>query len=170
VRGTVAKLPWRIPGGHVFFALHHETDLWKCAAFEPTGSFRDIAANLIPGDDVTVYGGAMKNLATQSLAINLEKMQIHHLVGKVELINPICPTCRKHMKSAGKGQGFRCEKCSKISCDPAKRHVRKGRSMTPGIYVPALKAHRHLTKPLARYGREKRGWDQNPPSGTWHDP
>ena len=170
VRGTVAKLPWRISGGHVFYALRHAPDVWQCAAFEPTGSFRDVVANLIVGDDVTVYGGAMRNPVIQSLAINLEKVQIHHLVGKVEFSNPICPICQKHMKSAGKGQGFRCEKCSTISRNLGKRVVKKARLVVPGIYVPALKAHRHLTKPLVRYGRERKDWDQTPPSGKWHSP
>jgi tRNA(Ile2)-agmatinylcytidine synthase len=170
VRGTVAKSPWRIPGGHVFLALRQGADLWECAAFEPTGPFRGVAANLIVGDDVTAYGGAMKNLVTQSLAINLEKIQIHHLVDKIELSNPICPICHKHMKSAGRGQGFRCEKCSTISRNVTKVVVKKARSVLPGIYVPTLKAHRHLTKPLVRYGHEKKKWDQDPPSGTWHAP
>jgi tRNA(Ile2)-agmatinylcytidine synthase len=170
VRGTVAKLPWRIPGGHVFLAIRHGADVWECAAFEPTGSFRRIAANLIVGDDVTVYGGAVKNPVTHSLAINLEKLQIHHLVDKIELSNPICPICHKHMKSAGKGQGFRCQKCYTTYRNLTKGAVKKARPLFPGVYVPALKAHRHLTKPLIRYGHEKREWNKSPPSGTWHAP
>jgi tRNA(Ile2)-agmatinylcytidine synthase len=86
-----------------------------------------------------------------------------------ELENPTCPHCRKHMKSAGRGQGFRCEKCSTTFPKSSKRTVRKLRAIGPGLHVPALKAHRHLTKPLSRYGRE-RIWDLSPPSGVWHRP
>jgi tRNA(Ile2)-agmatinylcytidine synthase len=167
--GTVSGLPRRISGGHVFFTLLHRAGRSDCAAFEPTGRFREIVASLLPGDQVTVYGRAKKGKANPSLTINLEKIQVHHLVEKFDLENPTCPSCYKHMKSAGRGQGFRCEKCFITLRKSGKRAIKKPRSMQPGLYVPALRAHRHLTKPLSRYGREKI-WDRRPPSGKWHDP
>jgi tRNA(Ile2)-agmatinylcytidine synthase len=170
LRGIVSDEPRRISGGHVFFTLRHRRRLVDCAAYEPTGAFREIAANFVAGDEVTVYGAAKRNPASQNLTINLEKMQIHHLVQKFDIENPTCLICGKHMKSAGRGQGFRCERCSIGSSKLAKRAVRKSRSIRPGIYVPALKAHRHLTKPLSRYGREKEKWDRRAPSGKWHYP
>lgn len=169
LKGTVGDLPWRIPGGHVFFTLHHQAEEWNCAAFEPTGKFRKIVANLLPGDQVTVYGGAKKTQANHSLTINLEKIMIHRLVKKRDLENPLCPSCYKHMKSAGRGQSFRCRKCSITLPKSRKIVTTELRSMSPGLYVPALKAHRHLTKPLSRYGLERR-WDHHPPSGKWHNP
>jgi tRNA(Ile2)-agmatinylcytidine synthase len=167
--GIVSDPPRRISGGHVFFTLSHQSGIWDCAAFEPTGRFREIVAGLLPGDEVTVYGGVKKREANPFLTINLEKVRIHQLVEMFELENPTCPHCRKHMKSAGRGQGFRCEKCSITSPKSSRRTVRKLRAIGPGLYVPALKAHRHLTKPLSRYGQEKT-WDQSPPFGRWHDP
>jgi tRNA(Ile2)-agmatinylcytidine synthase len=169
LRGTVSDSPRRISGGHVFFALRHRAGELNCAAFEPTGRFRQIIAGLLPGDQVTVYGGVKKREGNPFLTINLEKIWIHQLVDVVDLENPTCPRCRKHMKSAGRGQGFRCEKCSTTLRKSGKRIVKKSRSIRPGLYVPALKAHRHLTKPLSRYGQEKT-WDQSPPLGRWHDP
>lgn len=170
LRGTVSDEPRRISGGHVFFTLRHRRRLVDCAAYEPTGAFREIVASLVEGDEVTVYGAAKRNPASQNLTINLEKIQIHHLAQKFNIENPTCPICGKHMKSAGRGQGLRCERCSIVSSKLAKRAVRKSRSILPGIYVPALKAHRHLTKPLSRYGQEKNRWDHKAPSGKWHDP
>ena len=170
VRGAASDMPRRISGGHVFFTLRHRTGDFDCAAFEPTGKFREIVAGLLPGDRVTVYGGAKKRSANQPLTINLEKIQVHQLVENSILENPTCPSCRKHMKSAGRGQGFRCAKCSIASRNSSKMLVRRSRSVLPGTYAPALKAHRHLTKPLSRYGQEKERWNQNAPSGKWHDP
>jgi tRNA(Ile2)-agmatinylcytidine synthase len=168
LRGTVSDHPRRISGGHVFFTLRHRTGKLICAAFEPTGKFREVVAALLPGDQVTVYGGVKKR-EQNPLTINLEKIHIDELVDTFDLENPICPTCYKHTKSAGRGQGFRCERCSTTLRESRKRIVKRSRSMVAGLYLPALKAHRHLTKPLSRYGQEKT-WDQSPPLGKWHDP
>ncbi len=167
--GTVADYPWRISGGHVFFALRSKEWEWTCAAFEPTGSFRKIVANLVPGDQITVYGAAKKTQTHESLTINLEKVIIRRLAEERHLENPLCPSCHKRMESAGRGQSFRCRKCSTTL--PKSRRILRAthRMVRPGLYVPALKAHRHLTKPIARYGREKT-WDKCPPSGKWHSP
>ncbi len=170
VSGAASDVPRRTAGGHVFFTLRHQAGDLDCAAFEPTGKFREIVAGLLPGDRVTVYGGAKKRSANQSLTVNLEKIQIHQLIDKSDLENPTCPSCHKHMKSAGRGQGFRCAKCSIVSRNSNKTLVKRSRSVLPGTYAPALKAHRHLTKPLSRYGHEKKRWDHDPPSGDWHYP
>jgi tRNA(Ile2)-agmatinylcytidine synthase len=169
VKGVVSDYPWRISGGHVFFTLRNREGAWTCAAFEPTGRFRKIVANLLPGDLVTAYGAAKKTQTRQSLTVNLEKLMIHGLAAMGDLENPRCPSCHKHMKSAGRGQGFRCRKCA-LTLPKSRKVLRRAhRTVTPGMYVPALKAHRHLTKPLSRYGRE-RVWDLRPPSGQWHVP
>jgi tRNA(Ile2)-agmatinylcytidine synthase len=169
LRGIVSDRPWRISGGHVFFTLQSRFGKVSCAAFEPTGKFREIVATLLPGDLVTVYGGVKKNHANPSLAINLEKILVRKLVDKFEVENPACPSCHKHMKSAGKGQDFRCKNCSMTLPKSGKRITKKPRFIHPGLYLPALKAHRHLTKPLFRYGNEKI-WDKRSPSGQWHNP
>lgn len=168
-RGVVSCLPKRICGGHVFFDLDAAGKLFTCAAFEPTGKFRQIIAELLPGDEVRVYGGIRVNHNGLPLTINLEKVLLIHLVDKVRVSNPICSVCGKRLKSAGRGQGYKCERCS-VRLPNAKKHiVKETRSIEPGLQVPALKAHRHLTKPLSRYGQEKL-WDHQPPVGRWHKP
>jgi tRNA(Ile2)-agmatinylcytidine synthase len=169
IRGHVGDNPRRILGGHMFFTLRHRTGKLNCAAFEPTGKFRMKVAALLPGDRVTVYGSVKKREPNHLLTVNLEKIRVDELVDTFDLENPICQRCHKHMKSAGRGQGFRCEKCSATLRDSRKRFVKKSRSIVPGLYLPALKAHRHLTKPVSRYGQEK-NWDHSLPSGKWHDP
>lgn len=171
LRGTVADKPERIPGGHVFFKLRYDQGSIRCAAFEPTGRFREIAAKLIPGDEVMVLGGVRKRTPTgHPVTINLEKLFIQRLADEVRIENPTCPRCKKHLKSAGKSQGYRCERCSLKIPSAEKKAIRKGRSILVGLYLPDKKAHRHLTKPLSRYGLEKKSWNHNPPSGAWHDP
>jgi tRNA(Ile2)-agmatinylcytidine synthase len=168
--GIVASKPERIAGGHVFFKLGRKNGAVSCAAFEPTGAFREVVARLLAGDKVTVYGGAKKHDVDQSVTINLEKMYIHRLVDEVTVENPTCPRCAKHMKSAGKGKGFRCEMCSLVAPDAQKQVIRRQRTLRAGLFVPDKKAHRHLTKPLSRYGMEKARWNHEPPSGKWHEP
>jgi tRNA(Ile2)-agmatinylcytidine synthase len=142
----------------------------QCAAFEPTGRFCDTVAKLIPGDEVTVYGGAKQREGHSQLTVNLEKIQINRLAAEFRNENPTCGRCGKHLKSAGKGQGFKCKECHKKEPEAAKRNFRKQRALRIGIYVPNPKAQRHLTKPMSRYGHEKRTWSGRPPSGSWHNP
>jgi tRNA(Ile2)-agmatinylcytidine synthase len=169
LKGTVVDKPERITGGHVFFTLKCDELRVRCAAFEPTGRFREIVAKLIPGDQVTVLGGLRKH-AGFPIALNLEKLQIHRLQEDIRIENPTCPRCNKHLKSSGKGQGFECTKCSFKAPNAKKTSTRNHRSLEAGLYVPDRKAQRHLTKPLSRYGLEKKTQSNGPPVGKWHDP
>jgi len=70
--------------------------------------FRNIIRDLLIGDIVEVYGGVRK----KPLTINIEKIDIKYLVDDfIKIENPICPICKKHMKSKGKNQGYKCLKC-----------------------------------------------------------
>ncbi len=170
LRGFVADNPERISGGHVFFTLRYGNGAIRCAAFEPTGRLREITAKLIPGDEVTVLGGAKKHVGRLPIAVNLEKLFIHSLADEFVVENPTCPRCGKRLKSAGKGQGFRCERCSFEAPTAEKKMLHKQRQLQVGLYLPDMKAHRHLTKPISRYGFEKKKWSHGPLSSGWHDP
>ncbi len=170
LRGFVTDQPERITGGHVFFTIRYGRKVIRCAAFEPTGILRETVVKLIPGDEVTVLGGAKKHLGRFPITVNLEKIFIHHLAEEFVVENPTCPRCGKHLKSAGRGQGFRCECCSFEAPTAKKKTHHKLRTLQPGLYLPDMKAHRHLTKPFSRYGVEKKKWSHGPPSGGWHDP
>ena len=172
LRGTVSEKPSRIPGGHVFLNLLTSDGPVRCAAFEPTGRFKEVVAKLIPGDQVTVSGGVKSHEVNHqsSLTVNLEKLVIERLGDDIVIENPRCPRCDKRMKSAGRNQGFRCPRCKYSSRKASKQVLRRSRSLLAGLYIPDKKAHRHLTKPFSRYGLEKRRWDGKPPVGTWHKP
>ena len=55
----------------------------------------------------------------------------------------------------GKGQGLRCKKCGYRGSELVEKSMEEERDLVPGIYLPDRGAHRHLTKPYERYGREK---------------
>ena len=97
--------PRTIEGGHLFFSIRANEDLLVCAAFEPTKNFRDSVKKLVPGDLIDVYG------AVKERTLNLEKLEVLELADKIAAQAPLCPSCGKRMKSAGRGQGYRCRRC-----------------------------------------------------------
>lgn len=167
--GEVASKPITIPGGHVIFKLKDGTGEVECAAYEPTGKFRDVVRKLEVGDLVEVAGGVRPPGGGHGKTINLEKIKIIRLAEKLVYANPPCPTCGKRMKSAGRNQGFRCKKCGKTLPKTARIETKVDRGLKEGLYLPPPRAHRHLTKPESRYGREK-GDGRFKLVEKWHEP
>lgn len=151
VKGTVSKNPYTVPGGHVFFEISNGKKI-LCAAYEPTKGFRNIVRNLSEGDEIVTYGGVLET--EHGLTINLEKIEITKLVEFYKTEKPICPVCNNQMKSIGKEKGYRCKKCHtknrEVLIIPIPRDIKIG------IYEVPMCAKRHLSKPLLRYGREKK--------------
>jgi tRNA(Ile2)-agmatinylcytidine synthase len=102
------------------------------------------------------------------LTINLEKINILNLASKTTFENPLCPCCGKRLKSMGKNQGFRCEKCEAEYGDLTKKEYALPRTLNAGLYVTSTRSQRHLTKPLRRYGLEKQHYDPKPMIEGWH--
>lgn len=169
LKGLVADKPITIRGGHTFFTLRYPHGTIRCAAFEPTGEMRRAVMKLLPRDEITVYGGVRQRTANSEFTINLEKMLVRKVARDLRTENPTCPTCSKRLKSSGNGQGFRCDRCFATFPHAHKRIIGVARAIEPGLYVPSLKSHRHLTKPISRYGLEK-VWKKRAPSGAWHEP
>lgn len=143
--GMVCKEPETIQGGHVIFKIKDETGEIDCAAYEPTKEFRYIIRELTSGDILVVYGGVRE----KPLTINLEKIFVKNLKEKcVKVENPVCPKCGKHMKSKGKGQGFKCVRCKTKSNETLIE--KKERMIHSGFYEVPVCARRHITKPLKR--------------------
>jgi tRNA(Ile2)-agmatinylcytidine synthase len=154
-KGTVSGLPHAIPGRHVIFSVKDETAEIDCAAYEPTGSLRNISRKLIIGDLVEVYGAVRRSPASRLLTINLEKISILQLISEMHSQNPMCSNCGKRLKSLGKNQGLRCPKCGKKFSNLKKIEISKERCLKTGLYITSPRSQRHLTKPLRRYGQEK---------------
>jgi tRNA(Ile2)-agmatinylcytidine synthase len=153
-RAIVCGKPYVIPGGHVIFKVDFKGEVFDCAAYEPTGGFREIVKKLIPGDVVEVYGGVRP--LNGVVTINIEKIRIVSLAREVKYFNPKCPRCNSTMKSMGRAKGFKCEKCSFRDSNAHKLEFEIPRSVKPGLYIPPPRAQRHLTKPYSRYGLEKK--------------
>ncbi len=136
VRGRVVEAPHTITGGHVFFTIEDETGTISCAAYEPTKEFRDVVRLLEPGDEVVAMGSVREEPPT----INMEKIMIMEKGDALSI--PHCPDCGKKMKSAGRGQGYRCKAC-KTSADGKERKSREGK----GMYQVPVCARRHLMRP-----------------------
>jgi tRNA(Ile2)-agmatinylcytidine synthase len=167
VDGLVREKPRTICGGHVIFLLEDETGSVHCAAYEPTGRFREIVRKLEPGDKVRLYGGMRAADKEIPRTLNLEKLEILKLTAYITSHNPICAECGKRMKSAGKGQGYRCEHCGSHATSKIQQEV--GRDLVEGLYAPPPRAHRHLTRPEVRYLRPRKGIS-SPPLAQWHFP
>jgi len=154
-KGTVADAPMIVPRRHVIFSIQDHAAKVDCAAYEPTGNLRKVAAQLAPGDVIEVYGGVRPQSGTRLATINLEKFRIIRLAPKIVLHNPKCPKCGKTLSSMGKAQGYRCERCGYKSKRLTKIQTREKRTLQKGLYITSPHSQRHLTKPFSRYGQEK---------------
>ena len=147
VEGKIIVKPHTIKGGHVLFTISDNNyEKIDCAAYEPTKKFRNIIRELLVGDFVEVYGGVRR----KPLTINIEKINVKEIVDSYEkLENPICPKCKKHMKSKGKNMGYKCLKCKITELNPVYTKIK--RDIKPGFYEVPVCARRHLSKPLKRF-------------------
>jgi tRNA(Ile2)-agmatinylcytidine synthase len=160
VRGVVSQNPRLIPLRHVIFSIKDKSSEVDCAAYEPTGALRKVAAKLAIGDGIEVYGAVRPPSQGKPLTLNLEKINVFVLASKVNYQNPLCPKCGgKRLKSMGKNQGFRCEKCGSKFVGLEKVAVAVNRELKTGLYVTSTRSQRHLTKPIRRYGLEKCCWE-----------
>ena len=169
-KGVVSQNPRIVPLRHIIFAIRDESAEVDCAAYEPTGNLRKTARELMIGDTLEVYGAANKATQKKPLTINLEKINVLSLELKTRTENPICPDCGKRLKSMGKGQGFRCEKCNGRFIDLKKTSSVMQRAVKPGLYVTSTRSQRHLTKPIRRYGQEKSDSSTGELIREWHCP
>jgi tRNA(Ile2)-agmatinylcytidine synthase len=170
VKGVVSRNPRVVPLRHVVFSINDETGEVDCVAYEPTGALRKVARDLIPGDEVEVYGAVRAPSCGKGLTVNLEKIGVLSLTRKTVLRNPVCPRCGKRLGSMGRNKGFRCKKC-RVRFDGARKvDVAVDRSLRMGLYITSTRSQRHLTKPLRRYGLEKHGVAVKGLIKSWHSP
>ncbi len=148
IEGVIDGEPYTIKGGHTFFSVDNKL----CAVYEPTG-LSSIAQKLRKGDKVRVGGGVRKASKNHPRVLNVEYIKILELAEEKIVANPRC-SCGKRLKSAGKNKGYKCESCG-FKGFKDKEVLVMERQINEGLYIPVAKAHRHLTKPLHRYGLEK---------------
>jgi len=144
--GLVDDTPRVLRGGHVIFRLRDDSGLIDCAVYRPTGSLAMAARDLLPGDTVRVYGG-VRRWREGTPTLNVEKLEVLHMVEKIQHANPMCSSCGGRCESMGRGQGLRCKKCGQRNEYASKIQVRQERHLQSTIYVPPPRARRHLTMP-----------------------
>lgn len=145
VEGVVVSEPRVIEGGHVICSVSDGTGIVDIAAYEPTGSFREVVRALRPGDEVVAMGSVrMEPRPT----INLEKLIVRRVeVGIVKASNPRCPVCGRRMEGAG-GGWLRCRRDGIWMPSRAAIWRPERRELAVGAYEVDPRARRHLSAPL----------------------
>lgn len=151
----VDSRPTVIEGGHAMFSVRDPIGaVVNAAVYEPT-DLVNIASKLEVGDVIKIGFGVRKPSSKHLRILNVEYLQILETKEIFETVNPICLTCNKRMKSEGVNKGFGCHKCGSRDKDAKKVLILKPRMIETRLFVPTPRAHRHLTKPVHRYGMEK---------------
>ena len=169
-RGTISASPRMIRGRHVIFSIKDESSEVDCAAYEPTGALRAVVKKLIVGDQVEVCGGVRPPSPNTPLTINLEKIRLLKLASQIVFRNPLCSRCGRRLKSMGTEKGFRCDRCGARYPSLTKVEARMKREIRRGLYMTSTRSQRHLTKPVVRYGMEKRHERVEELAREWHFP
>ncbi len=152
----VDSRPMVIEGGHAMFRVRDLIGaVVNAAVYEPTDMV-SIASKLEVGDVILIGFGVRKPSSKHPKILNIEYLQVLETNEIFETVNPLCLTCNKRMKSEGTNKGFRCRKCGHRNREARKISIPKPRMIETKLIVPTPRAHRHLTKPIHRYGIEKR--------------
>ena len=169
VHGIIEREPKMIEGGHTIFGISDCSGHIDCATYEPTGDFRDTVARLAKGDQVFVHAAVRPASRAHGLTLNVEGIETIKLVKRIKMLNPLCPNCSKRMKSAGKGQGYKCIRCGFKEPSGTKIEVALERELEEKVYLPPPRAQRHLTRPLERLNRRNNGIPESLVD-NWHFP
>jgi tRNA(Ile2)-agmatinylcytidine synthase len=154
IRCKVSSKPYVIEGGHVIFTVKQDSAGMPAAVYEPTG-LANVATKLEDGDIIEIGVGVRKGTTKHPKILNVEYLRVLNLAPVYEMLNPLCQLCGKRMKSEGKNKGYQCDRCKHKDYNTKKILILQKRRIKTGLYIPTPKAHRHLTKPLQRYGIEK---------------
>ena len=157
VTGRVESKPRMVEGGHSILTIQDYSSKIDCAAYEPSGEFRNTVMKLHVGDLVNFHAGVRPASRTHGLTLNLEGLEVVEFVRVSEVSNPVCPQCGKRMKSAGSGQGYKCVKCGHKDKEIGKIETPLVRDLQQGLHLPPARAQRHLTRPLSRIRKMNSG-------------
>ena len=145
--GKVCSKPVTEQGGHVFFSIQVGDRKIRCGVYKQT-KITKTAQDLIPGDKICLGGGIRKASKNYERVLNVEFLDVIKLEKNILLTNPTCKTCNKKMKSKGNRQGFECFRCGNKSFSKSSLEI--PRKIQRKLYLPAISAHRHLTRPYQR--------------------
>ncbi|MDD9842398.1 MAG: tRNA(Ile)(2)-agmatinylcytidine synthase [Thaumarchaeota archaeon] len=145
IEGEVAAAPKVISGGHVRLTVGCGSARAACLVYHATG-MGALARSLVRGDAVRLGGGVAR--AAHGPSLNVETIEVLRAARLWREASPMCAPCRKRMKSAGAGQGYRCVRCGASSPRRAVEEV--ARAVRAGGHVALPSAQRHLSRPAHR--------------------
>ncbi len=141
--GTVTNTAKETKGGHAHISVFSSGKSINLVAFNEGGLVNSLLRKLDPGDLVSWAG-----LESPDGSIHLERLRLDNASPRI-LSRPIC--CSRTMRSAGKGQKLRCDKCGREErkiwlCSDKLTHF----GYKEGTWVePSASNRRHLSKPLS---------------------
>ena len=154
IKGMVTRKARIERGGHLFIPIKNSVNEIMCAVYEPSGSFRKKFIYLEPGDIIEVGGGIRKKTSNHPSVLNVEYLRIIRIIPKLIFY---CKNCKKKINRPIKKIEFKCQKCGKKQII----NYEDNRQIKPGLFLPPARAQRHLTKPINRFGIEKKMWDKS---------
>ncbi|MCD6084364.1 MAG: DUF1743 domain-containing protein [Desulfurococcales archaeon] len=168
-KAVVDLKPRILPGGDVIFRVkdpinHGQKNSVWVAVFKETG-LTGVARELVEGDEAYVCGSVRYWIGLGPV-LHLEKLVLTKLAQIKVVRNPRCPRCGARMKSSGRNKGWKCIKCGFRTREAEKDVQYIKRELRRRTYIPKDSAVKHLTKPAARYGRE-RDCIPTEPKGKW---
>ncbi len=166
IDGSISTRTVTMEGGHVMFKIKNQEGEVNCAAYQQTGSLKERCRALEIGDIVEIGGGVRRASSRFPRALNLEFLRVLYLKPQYQWINPKC-NCGRIMESAGHEKGYRCRECGAKNRTGRKEPREKQRTISTGFYQPPPRAQRHLTKPMARIGKEK-VWNNQKLKAGWY--
>ncbi|MEM1982257.1 MAG: tRNA(Ile)(2)-agmatinylcytidine synthase [Sulfolobales archaeon] len=143
--------PTTLRGGDIIIKINKDPPIY--AVFYKETSLSSIVKELNENDEAFLCG-SVKQWSDLTNVINVEKIFIKRK-NRTYIHNPKCPICGKRMKSAGNNKGFKCEKCGFKSRGVSKEIINVNEEINK-LFITKINTMKHLTKPLCRYGREKR--------------
>ncbi len=168
IDGEVSSFPKITRGGHVFFTTRNENHEVVCAVYEPTGDLRKVAMKLSPGDSIRIGGGVRPRSRSHASVINVEYVQILGVKERYILLSPSCSNCGRRMTSLGTFKGYKCRNCGNRDKTLQKIPEPLVPELVKGLYLSPSRAQRHLTKPLQRFGQEKKKSTNPMPHEVWY--
>lgn len=135
------------PGGDVLLNLFDGFGILEVAVFKETGLTK--YARLLVTGDVVRACGSVKLWNDSRPVLHAELVEIIELEEKYFKRNPRCPNCGARMKSAGRGQGYRCLKCGFRALDVLPEILKQPREISAGTYLPKCGSVKHLGIPAS---------------------
>lgn len=155
IRAKISKNIVNLKGGHIFLKSFSNNTQFIIAGYYETGRMREVLKSI--REEIIVGGGIKPNKLGGPPILNLQFIILKrpYFLKNIK-VNIFCPKCYKKMDN--KGKGYKCNQCNyKITFNKYKvKPLIINNIPTPQIYLPPYRSIFHISKPLKRYGREKK--------------